>query len=157
MTARRDLVDALAEVSMFARCSGRDLKAVARHADTIELPPGEELMAQGAPGDALFILLEGHAEVLVDDEVVADLGPGHHVGELALLDGAPRSATVRTTTPCVVAVLGRRMFRTLLAELPDLSGQLLAALAGELRRARQATDGQDAAPDRADDTTAERT
>ncbi|CAN5823031.1 N/A [soil metagenome] len=138
MSAGKDLVTALAGVPVFARCTRRELKAVARHTETVDLEAGEELMAQGAAGDALFVLLRGRAEVTVDGSRVTELGPGNYVGELALLDGEPRSATVRTTTPAVVAVLGRRMFHTLLRELPELSEQLLAGLASELRQARDA-------------------
>ena len=66
------------------------------------------------------------------------MGPGSYFGELAILDGAPRSATVVAATDVKVAVLGIRMFRTLLREFPDLAEQLLVGLAGELRSANAA-------------------
>ena len=69
---------------------------------------------------------------------VATVGEGAHFGELAILDGEPRSATVVATTDVRVAVLGIRMFRTLLREIPDLAEQLMVGLAGELRRAQAA-------------------
>mgnify|MGYP003347063975 FL=1 len=69
---------------------------------------------------------------------VATVGEGAHFGELAILDGRPRSATVVATTDVRVAVLGIRMFRTLLREIPDLAEQLMVGLAGELRRAQAA-------------------
>jgi len=71
-----------------------------------------------------------------DDRDVLSVGPGAYFGELALLDGEPRSATVVATEPVTIAVLGVRMFRTLLREFPDMTAQVLAGLAQDLRRAR---------------------
>jgi CRP-like cAMP-binding protein len=76
--------------------------------------------------------------VLRDGAEVNRVGEGSHFGELAILDGSPRSATVRAETDVKVAVLGIRMFRTLLRELPDLAEQLLVGLAGQLRAAHAA-------------------
>lgn len=135
--ARREVVDGLAGVGLFSKCTRRDLKTVARHVETVTLDAGTELTAQGAEGDAWFGILDGSTEVRVDGEPVTTLGPGDHFGELALLDGEPRSATVIATEPVTVAVLGVRMFRTLLREYPEISGQLLAGLAAELRAARR--------------------
>lgn len=135
--ARREVVDGLAGVGLFSRCTKRELKTVARHVETVTLASGTELTEQGTDGDAWFGILDGSAEVRVDGEPVNTLGPGDHFGELALLDGEPRSATVVATEPVTVAVLGVRMFRTLLREYPEISGQMLAGLAAELRAARR--------------------
>src|SRR4029078_12976019 len=78
----------------------------------------------------------GTAAVLRDGVEVAEVGEGSYFGELAILDGAPRSATIRSKRPGEVAVLGIRMFRTLLREVPDLAEQLLVGLAGALREAQ---------------------
>ena len=93
-------------------------------------------MIEGEAGDALFVILQGTAAVLRDGVEVAEVGEGSYFGELAILDGAPRSATIRTKSDVKVAVLGIRMFRTLLREVPDLAEQLLVGLAGELRKAQ---------------------
>ena len=145
MTKRRDLVELLSAVPIFQRCSRRELKAVARHAETVELDAGEQLMAEGAPGDALFVLVEGRADVVRGGETVGTIEPGGYVGELALLDGEPRSASVVAASPVVAAVLGTRMFRTLVREFPELADQLLAGLAAQLREARSVSGGS--APD----------
>jgi CRP/FNR family cyclic AMP-dependent transcriptional regulator len=103
---------------------------------------GETVFHQGDPGDALFVLASGSVKVVLPSDegaepaIVAILGPGEFFGELAILDGAPRSATIRSKSPVEVAVLGIRMFRTLLREVPDLAEQLLVGLAGELRDAQ---------------------
>ena len=132
-----DVVAELAGVGLFSRCTKRELKTVARHVETATIEPGAHLTEQGAAGDAWFGILAGSAEVLVDGERVSVLGPHDHFGELSLIDGEPRSATVVALEPLTVAILGVRMFRTLVREFPDVSEQLLAGLATELRQARQ--------------------
>ncbi len=136
MRSKRELTELLAAVDLFSRCSRAELKTVTRHVETVRLEPGVELTRQGDPGDAFYVILDGHARVTVNGELADTLGPGQYFGELALLDGEPRAATVTSETELEVAVLGVRMFRTLLREFPDLNAQLLAGLAGALRRAR---------------------
>lgn len=136
MARRKDLIEHLAAVGLFARCTKRELATVARHVQVVDLAEGTDMIVQGGPGDALFVILEGEAVVERDGKVVGRAGDGDYFGELALLDGEPRSATVRAETAISVAVLGVRMFRTLLREFPDIAEQLLAGLAGELRSAR---------------------
>ena len=136
MPSKRELVDLLGDVALFSKCSKGELKTVARHAETVRLDAGVDLTAQGAEGDAFYVILDGTADVVVDGQTVNQLRPGDWFGELALLDGAPRSATVTSLDGCEVAVLGVRMFRTLLREFPDLATQLLAGMAGALREAR---------------------
>ncbi len=146
MGSKRELADLLEEVPLFSRCTARERRTIARHAETAELPAGTDLVIEGEPGDALFVILDGEATVLRSDsdEVAARVGHGSYFGELAILDGAPRSATVRATTDVKVAVLGIRMFRTLLREVPDLAEQLLVGLAGALREAQAAATRQPA-------------
>jgi len=136
MARRKDLIETLASVGLFARCTKRELGTVARHIETVALADGTEMITQGGPGDALFVILEGAAIVVRGGVEVDTAEAGDHFGELALLDGEPRSATVRAQGPITVAVLGVRMFRTLLREFPDIAEQLLAGMAGELRRSR---------------------
>jgi CRP-like cAMP-binding protein len=125
---------------LFARCSPRELRTIARFVETATLPAGTELVREGEAGDALFVILEGEAIVKTGDRELARVGPGDHVGEMALLDGEPRAADVVASTDVTIGVLGIRMFRTLVRELPDLAEQLLAGLASELRAARAVAD-----------------
>jgi len=136
MGGKRDLVDTLATVGLFSRCTKRELRAIARHSQLASLPAGTELIHQGDPGDALFVVLEGEVQVLDGEVVIHESGPGSYFGELAILDGEPRTASVTATTDVTIAVIGIRMFRTLLREFPDLAEQLLVGLAAELRAAR---------------------
>jgi CRP-like cAMP-binding protein len=139
---RQELIDHLKQVPLFSRCTGRELRILARHAEPVRLPAESVLFREGDQGDAFFVVLEGTAEVRRGkaDRRVNSLGPGAYFGEMALLDAAPRSATVVAATELELAVLGARIFRTLLRELPTISERLLAALAGELREARRNQD-----------------
>jgi CRP-like cAMP-binding protein len=138
---RQELIDHLRNVPLFSRCTGRELRIVARHAEAIHLPAGSVLFEEGDTGDAFYVVLEGTADVRRGTgRRLNAVGPGGWFGELALLDAAPRSASVVATSELEVAVLGARIFRTLLRELPTISERLLAALAGELRDARRATE-----------------
>lgn len=90
---------------------------------------------QGDIGREAFIIVTGSAEVLRDGNRIAELGPGDVVGELSLLDGGPRSATVVTTAETDVLVLTRPAFNAVLDEMPTLAHRLLVTLARRLRAA----------------------
>ena len=139
MGAKRDLTELLEDVKLFSRCTTRQRRTIASPAQIAELPAGVDLGKEGEPGDALFVILEGTAVVHSHGEELNRVGPGAYFGELAILDGEPRSATVVAESNVKVAVIGIRMFRTLLREFSDLAEQLLIALAGELREARRVT------------------
>jgi CRP-like cAMP-binding protein len=136
VSTKRELADLLSTVVLFSRCTPRQCRTIARHAQIAELPAGVDLVREGETGDALFIILEGEARVEAGGVEIDKVSAGAYFGELAILDGEPRSATVIAATDVKVAVIGIRMFRTMLREFPDLAEQLLIALAGELRAAR---------------------
>ena len=136
MSQKKELSEMLADVGLFSRCTSRQRRAIARHAQIAELPAGVDLIKEGEPGDAMFVIVEGNAIITKDGVELTRVGPGAYFGELAILDGEPRSATVVAQTDVKVAVIGIRMFRTLLREYSDLAEQLMIFLAGELRAAR---------------------
>jgi CRP-like cAMP-binding protein len=138
MSAKRELADMLADVGLFSKCTSRQRRTIARHAQIAQLPEGVKLVTEGEAGDALFVILECEAVVYRNGVELNHVGPGAHFGELAVLDGEPRSATVVAATDVRIAVIGIRMFRTMLREFSDLAEQLLVGLAGELRAARNA-------------------
>jgi CRP-like cAMP-binding protein len=138
--SRKDLTTLLGDVALFSRCTRRMRATVARHMETASLRAGSTLIEEGEEGDALFLILSGRVSVRKGAVTVAEQGPRAYFGELALLDGEPRSATVVADEDVTVAVLGVRMFRTLLREFPDMTLELLAGLAGDLRRARAESD-----------------
>ena len=139
MASKRELAEVLEHVRLFSRCTPRQRRTIARHAQIVDMPAGVELVRKGEPGDAMFVILDGTAVVKEDGVELNRVGPGAYFGELAILDGEPRSATVVSETDMTLAVIGIRMFRTLLREFSDIAEQLLIALAGELREARAAS------------------
>lgn len=127
--------DQLSRIPLFAGCSDRDLENLAHAADRIRLPEGTLLTRQGDIGREAFVILTGSAAVDRDGERVAEIGPGDVVGELALLDGGPRSATVTATSDIEALVLTRPAFTAVLDEIPTLAHRLLVTLARRLRTA----------------------
>ena len=99
----------------------------------VAVPPGTVLMREGDHGDAFYVVLEGLAAVETSGRPVRTLGPGDQVGELALLDPAPRNATVSAVTEVTVGVVDARTFAAIVRDVPPLTGKLLAALARRLR------------------------
>ena len=134
---KKELAERLGAVPLFARCTKRDLRAVARHTEEITYDAGEQVVIEGAIADAFFLILDGEASVNLHGADVATLGPGDYFGEIALLDPSPRSASVDAATELHVAALNARMFRVLLRDVPEISSAMLASLAAMLRDARE--------------------
>ncbi len=127
-------IDHLATVPLFALCSRADLAKIARVTDEVRVEAGRVLMTQGEAGHEAFVIVDGTATVTRDGEVLATVGPGAVVGEMALVDRAPRNATVTADTTMDLLVLGKREFSGLLDEAPDFRASILAALADRVRR-----------------------
>jgi CRP-like cAMP-binding protein len=128
-----DLVDYLAEARLFSGWSHDDLNRIAPSFVAHPLDPGETLFPEGAPGDAMFVILEGRLAAFRGDQEVGDLLEGDHLGEGALVDGGPRRAGVRGADPATIAVLSREAFDRLGEEAPHLHARLLAAILRELK------------------------
>ena len=106
---------------------------MARASDQVDLPAGRTLCEQDSIGREAFVIVDGTAEVRRNGRKVATLGPGDCVGELALLDHGPRTATVTAATDLSVLVIGPREFSGIVDEVPPIAHKLLRALAGRVR------------------------
>jgi len=135
MSRRDEFIEHLANVPLFSACSKRDLALVARRAEEVRVDAGRALVSEGAMGHEFFVILAGTARVTRHGQRVATLGPGGSFGELALLDKAPRDATVTAQTPMELVVLGQREFAGLIDDVPGFSRKLLAGMARRLREA----------------------
>lgn len=122
----------LAAVPMFAACTRKELATVAKCAEELSLEPGDVLVREGERAHEFFVIVEGSAVVTRGSELVTTLGSGDWFGELALLDRAPRNATVAAATATRVMVLGEREFNGLLSEVPSLARSVLAGMARRL-------------------------
>lgn len=138
MGTTKDIVSRLANVPLFSDCSQRDLQTIARVVREIPHPAGTVIAREGDPGVGLFILLDGRAEVSIGGRKKATLGPGEFFGEIALLDGGPRTATVTATTNVQLLGLTEWVFRGLMSEHPSIALKTLQQMAGRLRVATKA-------------------
>jgi CRP-like cAMP-binding protein len=127
-------IDRLSQVPMFSACSRKDLGTVARYADELSVDAGQVLIKEGDAGREFYVIVEGKASLTRGGREIAVLGPGSYFGELALLDGQKRDATVTTSTPTELLVVGIREFATLLEDVPQLTRKLLAGMARRLHQ-----------------------
>jgi CRP/FNR family cyclic AMP-dependent transcriptional regulator len=131
--ARNDsFVETLGTVPLFSACSKKELQLVAKSAERVTLAAGKVVVNEGAAGTEFFVILDGQARVERHGRQVAVLGAGGFFGDLALLDRAPRNASVIAESDLEVAKLGQRAFDSLL-DVPGFSKKLLAGLARRLR------------------------
>jgi CRP-like cAMP-binding protein len=136
--SRQTKIDLLRGVQLFGRCSRKELAAIARVADEVDLRAGTELTVQGRPAREVFILLSGEAVVRQNGRKLRVLGPDEIIGEIALLNDGPRTATVTVSQPSRVLVLNARDFRTLLSEQPDVALKVRAIVGERLRESAAA-------------------
>jgi CRP/FNR family cyclic AMP-dependent transcriptional regulator len=132
--ARRDASTALlAQVPLFSACSKKELQTLAKRAEERTVAAGTVLVREGAAGDAFYVIVSGQADVDRSGDVVATIGPGTFFGDLALLDKAPRNATVTAKTDMELIVLGQREFSQMIDDSSAFARNLLVGLAHRLR------------------------
>ena len=128
----------LRKVPILEACTQRQLRAVAAISRVVEAPAGAVVTLRGQPGDAFFLILDGSAWVVLSQRQRHRLGPGDFFGEMALLDGEPRSATVVAETALRLLVIGRDKFWTLLETVPDLTRKIMVTLSRRVRKVERA-------------------
>jgi len=136
---KRNYLDHLAKVDIFQALFKKELALLGRLAETLDIDQGYPLVREGTTGREFFVISEGKASVKRGNRKIATLGPGDFFGELALLDGHPRNATVVAETAMTVVVLGQREFLGALHDAPTLALKLLKGMARRLRQADKHT------------------
>ncbi len=125
MKSHRDpKLAAIRQLPLFANCSEGEIHEIAAIADELWLPQGRELTHEGAFGQEFVVIVSGSVAVYKRGEQVATLGPGGFVGEIALLTGRPRTATVVSASSVQVLVIARHRFLTLVDRLPGVRAKL---------------------------------
>lgn len=137
-TSKDQHLQRLSEVSLFRALSRKELEALGRAADTVQVAAGSTLVEEGTAGREFFIVLSGEVSVAVGGQEVAVLKEGEWFGELAIIDPAPRDATVTALSPCELLVIDGRRFAPLLDEVPVLAHKIMVGLARRLREADRA-------------------
>ena len=128
-----DRVSALARVPLFSGLSRRYLNELARHVDEVTVKAGKVLARQGEHGLEFLLIVEGKAHVERDRKRIASLQPGDFFGEMSLIDGEPRTATVIAETPVTLLVIHRRVFGHILDTIPGIQKKVLITLSQRLR------------------------
>ncbi|HET6876328.1 MAG TPA: cyclic nucleotide-binding domain-containing protein [Jatrophihabitans sp.] len=118
---KRALISTLSDYKTFADCSRGDISALVEAGGPFALPAGWPLVQEGIPADACYVLTEGEARVFHKREQIATLGPGDLVGEITLLGGGQRSATVTSSTRVTGLRIENDKLRPLLDKHPKLA------------------------------------
>lgn len=132
--ARDQKLDLLHRIPLFSAFDRRELQRLGQLADEVDVPAERCLMAQGDRGAEMFVIVSGRVRVERDGQRINTLGPGEFFGEIALLDGGPRTATVTADEPSRLLVLTHREFHSLMEEFPEVAAEVLNALAHRIRR-----------------------
>ena len=129
--------DLLGQVPLFEGLSRRQRKQIAEHADEISFRPNEAIVEAGQPGGSFFVVVEGEAKVVRGPKVLARVGPGEFFGEISLLDGRPRTATVVAETPLLAIRIFKSSFDKVPAQEPSVAAKILTVVARRLREAER--------------------
>lgn len=117
--------DQLQAIELFSELTKKELKTVSRLMTSLNVKPGRDLMVENTAGREFLIILSGEATVRRSGRIIARVGAGDFLGELAVIAGVPRTATVTADTAMEISVLNRREFSSLLDEQPKLARKVL--------------------------------
>ncbi len=134
---QRQRVAQLSKVPLFANCSKRELSRLLSLVRTENVDAGHTLFVEGAPSSNLYVILTGSAVVRKNGRRIARVGPGDVVGELSVILGGPRTATVEADTPIEWLVLDRSSLRQAIDEVPGLGWNVLQSVAARLDQANK--------------------
>ena len=125
----------LKSIDLFSQIPGEDLAQVALISTEEAREQGEEIFAEGEAGDALYLVLEGKVRVHKQDRVIAELAERECFGEMAILDAAPRSATVTAVSDANLLKISREDFEEIMSEKPEIALGIIRVLSRRLRDA----------------------
>ena len=134
---QEDKIERLREVPLFEECSNKQFRSLAKITEVFDVAAGSVIARAGEPGNQFFLISDGSARVELSGDRHVLLGPGKFFGEMSLLDGGPRSATVVAHTPVRLFVINRRNFSVLLNDVPGLIQTLLVTLSRRVRQAEE--------------------
>jgi CRP-like cAMP-binding protein len=127
--------DVLGAVPLFAEVSARQVRKIAKLGSVARFNTNDPIVSAGNRGDAFYVILNGRAKVLRGGgRTMAQLGPGSYFGEMSLIDGAPRSATIVAETETTCLMLTRTRFAKIVRNEPAVAVALLRTLAARVRK-----------------------
>jgi CRP/FNR family cyclic AMP-dependent transcriptional regulator len=126
--------DLLRSVPLFTGMTDSAIESVGGLAHEVHFASGQELVRQGDEGDSFLVIVEGRATVSQNGETLRGLGPGDYLGEIALIDGGPRTATVTAIEAVRALVVDRSEFKRLIDDFSAVRFHVLTALTQRIRR-----------------------
>lgn len=126
-------IELIKGVPLFSSCSKKELEAIAAQADELVVPAGKTLTKEGDRGREFIVIVDGAAEVRKKGRRLNLLGSGDFLGEIALISGGPRTATVTTTAETDLLVLTDRAFAQLTRKMPSINASVLKAVSERLQ------------------------
>jgi CRP/FNR family cyclic AMP-dependent transcriptional regulator len=135
---RSQKVELLKKVPLFSNLSKRHLNQIAKHADQLKMRKGRVLAKQGSTGREFVFIVDGKAQVKKDGKVIRQISAGDFFGEISMIDGEPRTATVIAETDGTLLLVNSRSFDHLLDAIPGLQKKIMVALCKYIRRAEEA-------------------
>jgi len=141
LATKQEKLDLLAAVPLFSEASKKDLERILSTTKETTHTEGESIVTEGRGGVGFHLITDGKAKVVRGGRTVATLGPGEFFGEMALVDDAPRSASVIADTDLATLVISKWEFRPLVRSNPELAWKLIEHL---VARVREEQSGRDA-------------
>lgn len=102
--------------------------------DTLAIPAGQHIFNEGDTGNTMYVVVDGEVELFVKGQLVEKLGPGGVIGEMALLDAVPRSASAIAKSACRLVEINEKRFKFLVQQTPNFALQMMRVIADRLRR-----------------------
>jgi CRP-like cAMP-binding protein len=118
----------LRDIPLFAKLSRKQRKLLALRVDEVDVQPGKLVCRKGESANELYVIEQGTAKVVRDDQYLDELGPGDFFGEMGVLDDAPRNANVVATTPMTLMILSGAALKELQREQPELAARISATI-----------------------------
>jgi len=124
----------LKSIDLFSQIPGEDLVRVAQIAEEVDFEPKEAIMTEGEIGDSMYLIVDGRVQVYKGARLIVELGERECVGEMAILDSEPRSATVRASTQVSALKIEREDFYDLMTEKQEIAQGIIKVLTRRLRQ-----------------------
>lgn len=136
MQLRKDAkIELIKKIPLFRHCTRKELAEIAAIADELDLKEGAMLTREGRRGREFFVIVDGEANVLKDGEWLNSVRRGEFLGEISLVTGQPRTASVQAASPMVVLVITHQNFSGLLKHSPDIQRKVMLSMAERLEEA----------------------
>ena len=132
--------ESLREIDLFSDCNKKELQNIARAAEQVDFAAGDNIVEEGSGGATAgyaYVICSGTAVVRRNGRKVAEIGPGESIGEMALFDDGPRTASVVAATDMETVQLSRRALKGIIDKTPSVAHKLLSELAARLRKSNR--------------------